>query len=76
MGRSGERGARRVVVTGVGVVAPGGIGTKQFWDLLTAGRTATRTISLFDATRDTFQMHEIDPSLDSFESEFRQEVAA
>jgi len=39
---------RRVAVTGLGVVAPGGIGTKAFWDLLTAGRTATRTITLFD----------------------------
>ncbi|MFC3448691.1 beta-ketoacyl-[acyl-carrier-protein] synthase family protein [Amycolatopsis speibonae] len=43
------RRARRVVVTGIGVVAPGGIGTRNYWDLLTAGRTATRTISLFDA---------------------------
>ncbi|SDW70143.1 act minimal PKS ketosynthase (KS/KS alpha) [Amycolatopsis xylanica] len=42
--------ARRVVITGIGVVAPGGIGTKQYWELLTAGRTATRTISLFDAS--------------------------
>ncbi|MFB9235130.1 beta-ketoacyl-[acyl-carrier-protein] synthase family protein [Plantactinospora siamensis] len=41
---------RRVVVTGLGVVAPGGVGTKAFWELLTAGRTATRTISLFDAS--------------------------
>ena len=47
---SGMHDARRVVVTGIGVVAPGGAGTKQFWELLTAGRTATRTISLFDAT--------------------------
>jgi act minimal PKS ketosynthase (KS/KS alpha) len=39
---------RRVVVTGIGVVAPGGIGTKAFWELLTAGVTATRTISSFD----------------------------
>jgi threonine synthase len=31
-------------------------------------------LKTLDATRDTFQMHEIDPSLDSFESEFRQEV--
>ena len=33
-------------------------------------------LKTLDATRDTFQMHEIDPSLDSFEAEFRQEVAA
>jgi act minimal PKS ketosynthase (KS/KS alpha) len=41
---------RAAVITGVGIVAPGGIGRKMFWDLLSAGRTATRTISLFDAT--------------------------
>ncbi|WP_431780719.1 beta-ketoacyl-[acyl-carrier-protein] synthase family protein [Streptomyces chumphonensis] len=40
---------RRVAITGIGVVAPGGVGTKEFWSLLTAGRTATRGISLFDA---------------------------
>ncbi|GAA2719574.1 MULTISPECIES: beta-ketoacyl-[acyl-carrier-protein] synthase family protein [Streptomyces] len=39
---------RRVVITGIGVVAPGGIGTKQFWETITEGRTATRTITLFD----------------------------
>ncbi|HET8814075.1 MAG TPA: threonine synthase [Solirubrobacterales bacterium] len=33
-------------------------------------------LKTLDATRDTFQMHEIDPSLDSFEAEFRQEVPA
>jgi act minimal PKS ketosynthase (KS/KS alpha) len=37
-----------VVVTGLGVVAPGGIGAKEFWALLSEGRTATRTLSLFD----------------------------
>ncbi|MEU3955536.1 beta-ketoacyl-[acyl-carrier-protein] synthase family protein [Streptomyces achromogenes] len=41
---------RRVVITGVGVRAPGGNGTKAFWDLLSAGRTATRSISFFDAS--------------------------
>ncbi|SHJ36548.1 minimal PKS ketosynthase (KS/KS alpha) [Nocardiopsis flavescens] len=39
---------REAVVTGIGVVAPGGIGAAAFWDLLTAGRTATRGITLFD----------------------------
>ena len=39
---------RRVVVTGMGVIAPGGVGTKQFWETITAGRTATRAISTFD----------------------------
>jgi minimal PKS ketosynthase (KS/KS alpha) len=42
--------SRRVAITGIGVVAPGGIGRRAFWDLLTAGRTATRRISLFDSS--------------------------
>jgi minimal PKS ketosynthase (KS/KS alpha) len=42
---------RRVVITGIGVVAPGGIGTKPFWELLTSGRTATRRITFFDPAR-------------------------
>jgi act minimal PKS ketosynthase (KS/KS alpha) len=41
---------RRVVITGIGAVAPGGTGIKRYWDLLSTGRTATRTISLFDAS--------------------------
>nr|WP_206322633.1 beta-ketoacyl-[acyl-carrier-protein] synthase family protein [Streptomyces sp. HNM0575] len=39
---------RRVVITGIGVTAPGGVGVKDFWSLLTDGRTATRRISFFD----------------------------
>ena len=39
---------RRVVVTGMEVLAPGGTGTKDFWSLLTDGRTATRAITFFD----------------------------
>ncbi|MFJ9775887.1 beta-ketoacyl-[acyl-carrier-protein] synthase family protein [Kitasatospora sp. NPDC101157] len=42
--------SRRVVITGLGVIAPGGIGVKEFWSLLSDGRTATRPISLFDAS--------------------------
>src|SRR3989440_1486237 len=40
--------SRRVVITGIGTIAPGGLGTKAFWELLTSGRTATRRISFFD----------------------------
>ncbi|MEJ8655402.1 MULTISPECIES: beta-ketoacyl-[acyl-carrier-protein] synthase family protein [Streptomyces] len=41
---------RRVAVTGVGIVAPGGVGIPAFWNLLANGRTATRGITLFDPT--------------------------
>jgi act minimal PKS ketosynthase (KS/KS alpha) len=40
--------SRRVVITGIGVVAPGAIGRKEFWSLLCNGRTATRKITFFD----------------------------
>lgn len=39
---------RRAVITGMGVVAPGAIGTKAFWARMISGRTATRPITLFD----------------------------
>ncbi|MFJ4961851.1 beta-ketoacyl-[acyl-carrier-protein] synthase family protein [Streptomyces sp. NPDC088729] len=41
---------RRAVITGLGVVAPGGIGVKSYWSLLTTGRSATRTITAYDPT--------------------------
>ncbi|ULR51504.1 beta-ketoacyl-[acyl-carrier-protein] synthase family protein [Streptomyces deccanensis] len=39
---------RRVVITGIEVLAPGGVGIKNFWSLLSEGRTATRGITFFD----------------------------
>ncbi|MEU3609166.1 beta-ketoacyl-[acyl-carrier-protein] synthase family protein [Streptomyces sp. NPDC035033] len=39
---------RRVVITGIDVIAPGGQGKKDFWQLVTSGSTATRRISAFD----------------------------
>ncbi|MET8676803.1 beta-ketoacyl-[acyl-carrier-protein] synthase family protein [Streptomyces sp. NPDC004647] len=39
---------RRVVITGLEVLAPGGVGAKDFWSLLSEGRTATRGITFFD----------------------------
>lgn len=42
---------RRAVVTGVGVVAPGGTGREAFWERIVSGRPATRRITRFDAAR-------------------------
>ncbi|PZS25688.1 MAG: beta-ACP synthase [Pseudonocardiales bacterium] len=39
---------RRAAITGMGVMAPGGVGVKEFWSLLTEGRTATRKVTSFD----------------------------
>jgi minimal PKS ketosynthase (KS/KS alpha) len=39
---------RRTAVTGIGVVAPGGATRDGFWEMITAGRTATRRVTLFD----------------------------
>ena len=41
---------RRVAITGIGVRAPGGRNSKEFWELISAGASATRSISLFDAS--------------------------
>lgn len=45
---SGHR--REVVITGIGVEAPGGHGREQFLQRILDGRTATRTITAFDPT--------------------------
>ena len=42
--------ARRVVVTGLGVVSPVGIGAADSWDALVAGRSGIADITLFDTT--------------------------
>lgn len=41
---------RRVVVTGVGLVSPLGIGTRETWEGLIAGRSGAARITRFDAT--------------------------
>jgi 3-oxoacyl-[acyl-carrier-protein] synthase II len=42
---------RRVVVTGVGLVSPVGIGTEETWKALQAGRSGAGPITLFDASQ-------------------------
>jgi 3-oxoacyl-[acyl-carrier-protein] synthase II len=39
---------RRVVITGIGVISPIGIGAKTFWDNLLAGKVGIRRIAQFD----------------------------
>lgn len=39
---------KRIVITGVGVIAPNGIGKEQFWDALKKGKSGIRRITTFD----------------------------
>ena len=41
---------RRVVITGVGVIAPNGIGKEDFWQACIAGRSGIGRITRFDAS--------------------------
>src|SRR4030081_757163 len=44
------RKRNRVVITGIGILAPNGIGVDAFWESLLAGRSGIGPITLFDAT--------------------------
>ena len=46
----------RVVVTGLGVLSPVGIGKEKFWSALTSGTNGIKKISLFDAAEYTSQI--------------------
>ncbi len=39
---------RRIVITGLGVLASTGIGKEEFWDGLKEGRSGVKPITLFD----------------------------
>ena len=57
---------RRVVITGMGVVAPNGIGIENFWDSLVHGRSGIKLIDQFDVSsypsKIAGQIEEFDPS--------------
>jgi minimal PKS chain-length factor (CLF/KS beta) len=58
--------ARRAVITGVGVVAPNGIGTEKWWTATTAGTSGIARITSFDpgkyATQLAGQVQDFDPN--------------
>lgn len=55
---------RRVVVTGIGVIASPGVGKEQFWAGITSGKSFIRRITRFDASRMKVQIaSEIDNSI-------------
>ncbi|HET8679612.1 MAG TPA: beta-ketoacyl-ACP synthase II [bacterium] len=57
---------RRVVITGLGVVSPLGIGHQQFWSALVAGTSGVGPITRFDAsdfaTRIAAEVRDFDPT--------------
>jgi 3-oxoacyl-[acyl-carrier-protein] synthase II len=43
--------SRRVVITGIGVIAPNGTGVDKFWPAIQAGESGIKPITLFDASK-------------------------
>ena len=43
-------GEPRVVMTGIGVVSPFGVGRERFWERISGGCSGTRAITDFDAS--------------------------
>jgi 3-oxoacyl-[acyl-carrier-protein] synthase II len=41
---------RRVIITGIGVIAPNGIGVNSFWDSIIQGRSGIKAIDKFDVS--------------------------
>ncbi|SRR6266487_807926 len=50
MSEAGPRLSRRVAITGLGVVAPNGIGKEAFWHACISGLSGIRLITRFDAS--------------------------
>jgi 3-oxoacyl-[acyl-carrier-protein] synthase II len=68
------RKRNRVVISGIGIVAPNGIGLDAFWESLLAGRSGIGPITLFDASdlksRIAGEVKDFDP-LDYIEPELK-----
>ena len=64
----------RVVITGVGVVAPNGIGKENFWYALKTGRCGIKKISFFDASE--FPVRIAGEVLDFYPEEFIEKKKA
>jgi len=47
---------KRIVITGLGVVSPIGIGTDNFWAALTSGKSGAARVSFFDVSSYTCQI--------------------
>ncbi|MBX4179630.1 beta-ketoacyl synthase N-terminal-like domain-containing protein [Streptomyces geysiriensis] len=47
---AGAEGPRQTLVTGIGVAAPNGLGTRAWWDAVLCGRTGLGPITRFDAS--------------------------
>ncbi len=48
--RTSKRNTKKIVITGLGVIAPNGIGKDDFWLALKEGRSGIKPISRFDTT--------------------------
>ncbi len=59
-------GTQKVVITGIGVVSPIGVGKKAFWSGLLEGRSGTKRVTAFDVTSYPTQVageiHDFDPN--------------
>jgi 3-oxoacyl-[acyl-carrier-protein] synthase II len=56
---------RRIVITGLGVIAPNGIGKKVFWNALKDGKSGIRRITRFDVSS---YPSEVGGEVDNFDS--------
>ncbi len=75
MSRSVDPGRRRVVVTGLGVVSPVGVGVASAWEGLLAGRNGIHRIHSFDPSPFGSQMAGEVPDFDATEVLDRKQVS-